>query len=54
MNTYRVFANFSEVREMIVEANSEQEARDLAYAIDFDEWSLFACDFDGDDVEELD
>ena len=54
MANYRVFANFLETREVWVEADSEQEARDKAYEIDYDEWNLFACEFDGDEVELMD
>jgi hypothetical protein len=53
MGTYRVFANFSEVLEIVVEANSEQEASDIAFATDFDQWDLFTNEFDGSSVEEL-
>jgi hypothetical protein len=53
MNRYRVFATFSEVKDVIVEANSEDDARDKAYSIDYDEWNLFTADFEGDEVEEL-
>ena len=53
MANYRVFAEFSEVREICVEADSEQAASDKAFGIDFDEWGLFATEFHGSDVVEL-
>lgn len=53
MPQYRVFATWSEVKDVIVEASNEDEARDKAYKIDYDEWNSFTTDFDGDEVEEL-
>lgn len=53
MAKYRVFAELSEVREIYVEADSEQEASDKAFEIDFDDWDLFATEFHGSDVVEL-
>lgn len=53
MAKYRVFAEFSEVLEIFVEADSEQEASDKAFETDFDEWQLFTTDFHGTDVVEL-
>ncbi len=50
---YRVFASFSETRDIIVEANNEDEAMDKAFSIDIDEWDLFATEFDGSEIEEL-
>lgn len=54
MPRYRVFANYSECHDIIVEAADEQEAKDIAYSYPLDEWDLFAVDFDGDEVRMID
>ena len=50
---FRVFAMFSETRDIVVEAETEDEAYDKAFSTDFEEWDLFATDFDGSEIEEL-